>query len=756
MDNIKLVFFGFLLLLISNASLATTTLPALRTYRVTAGGVSYTDVSQSFACSAVFSAPFYGVVSGNICYKKSADDPNYSSSYSITTTAYTCSVYSSATLSGSSCLVPDCSGGYTLTGSYHDVPIYECVADPVCSATEQLIDHQCVADPVCSSTEQLINHQCVADPTCSATEQLINHQCVADPVCSSTEQLINHQCVADPTCSATEQLINHQCVADPTCSATEQLINHQCVADPTCSATEQLINHQCVADPTCSATEQLINHQCVANQNTDTNSDFKFQTNATTVYYTQTVVGTKLVTKLGTSSGAALATQANDTPLTPYVGLYVDPADGAVYYSYKAVLDVGSGETIPISLKRRISYDSIADMIVHYQMNSAMFTAQNNPFQWLSDFFIRPAEAFWVQLYQIASALFTAYGIYEIGKHFFKKPPEGAMTGECRSGAPGIYDSPNAVCVSLYPDQSATAIMTGAAQFVCKVDDGTTRIGGSCSSLSSPPDEPTSPGDIGRQIAIDFKDRTLLGKINNILNAMATMVDIVKAIHDAYQHFSHEKPSPKKPTGDAEMPSSPAGHKPEFGKDPVDLKKPKGDTKTDPVDLTKDKGSSVQTKPDGSQTKEDQQIKVKTDPEWPDEVTAEIEVTVETFSPDGSSSGQTFERRSPESSYEPDSPGGNDPPPVDLCAKDPTIIACSHWGKPEPPDEIKTHEMDISLDPGGSSSGSCPADKQAHTRYGVIPISFAPVCQAAGYIKFILVSLAWLAAGFILFGTVKD
>ena len=207
------------------------------------------------------------------------------------------------------------------------------------------------------------------------------------------------------------------------------------------------------------------------------------------------------------------------------------------------------------------------------------------------------------------------------------------------------------------------------------------------------------------------------------------------------------------------MPSTPRDYEPSFDKPaPPDLSKD-NKTKADPVDLTKPKGGSTQTKPDGSQTTKDERIRIKSDPEFPDTIVAEHEITTTENWPDGSQNGgPTVEKRAPESSWEPDYSGdNNDPPPVDLCAKDPTIIACSHWGDPGTPEEIPTHEVEADFTPDGGDSGSCPSDKALSMKtVAGFSFSYAPVCQFAGYVKPIVVIFALIGAGYIMFGAVKE
>lgn len=747
MDNIKLIVFAFFLFFISFISEAATT------YSVTYNGITYTSSTVIGVCDN--NDPLNSKFSG---FPRSSGSPG----------SYVCNNLSNAT-----------------AALIFSLPIVEIVSDPVCTSTEQLINHVCVADPVCTSTEQLINHVCVADPVCTSTEQLINHVCVADPVCTSTEQLINHVCVADPVCSLTEQLINHQCVADPVCTSTEYLSNHICVPDPVCTSTELLTNHVCVPDPVCTSTELLINHACIANPNLNTNPDVVLPSSSSRIYYTQTVVGTTLHTKIGTKSGSILSVTANDVPLNPYVGVYWDPADGSLYYSYKSVIDVGSGTMMQITYRDKISYDSMADMIVNYRLNTAdpePVASVDNYFQFL-DFFFKPAEAFLalcgpfaLQCGVIATEVTIAILVGAVGlaynalNRYFAKPKSPTYAGDCiLAGIGGGYASPSAACDHIFSNNTTAAgssgswveahVVDGALKFVCWLPSGMSG-GGACTNWTVSDETILPPGvasdEISRGLKNNLNSPDGPGKFGKG-SASRGVGDLLKAINDGFKANKTRDPSSKDPFGDIKHPSDTGDYqkgypdKPDSGIEPFKS----GDKRVEPEKPSVDLGKRETAKPDGSKTQTHEQLGVKVDPAFPNTIITEKTITT-TETTVNNTSTTTVEKASPDPAKVDPNDSIDNSKDSDPCAKDPTIIGCSHWGTPDAPEEIPTHEMDISLTPGASDSGSCPADKQITLSIGVVPISFEPICQLAGFISPILISFSWLSAGFILFGAVKE
>lgn len=148
-----------------------------------------------------------------------------------------------------------CPAGWYLSGG-------ACMHDPVCTETQQLIDHACVDDPVCDESSHIDNHQCVPDPSCDENEVKQGHQCV--PLqCEPGQVASNHQC-SDPVCDGeNEHREGHYCLPDPSCDDDERKEGHVCVP-VVCGLDQEPRNHQCVpVECESGFTYSFILHQCV-------------------------------------------------------------------------------------------------------------------------------------------------------------------------------------------------------------------------------------------------------------------------------------------------------------------------------------------------------------------------------------------------------------------------------------------------------------------------------------------------------------
>jgi len=71
------------------------------------------------------------------------------------------------------------------------------------------------------------------------------------------------------------------------------------------------------------------------------------------------------------------------------------------------------------------------------------------------------------------------------------------------------------------------------------------------------------------------------------------------------------------------------------------------------------------------------------------------------------------------------------------------------------PETIRRENVQSSLQVGGYSSGSCPAPQSISISRGSYSMSYQPLCDLASGTKPILIAMAYLAAGYIVLGSVK-
>lgn len=101
-------------------------------------------------------------------------------------------------------------------------------------------------------------------------------------------------------------------------------------------------------------------------------------------------------------------------------------------------------------------------------------------------------------------------------------------------------------------------------------------------------------------------------------------------------------------------------------------------------------------------------------------------------------------------------PTGTPPPQTD-CEKFPTHIGCAEFGAIPPPDPITTTDVPITLAPSSlGDGGSCPAPKSLSALGHTFTLSYQPVCDFATDIKPMIIALAWLSAGLICLGAIRE
>ena len=107
--------------------------------------------------------------------------------------------------------------------------------------------------------------------------------------------------------------------------------------------------------------------------------------------------------------------------------------------------------------------------------------------------------------------------------------------------------------------------------------------------------------------------------------------------------------------------------------------------------------------------------------------------------------------------------GPADPPPVETaktdsktdCDKYPKSIGCSEYGTIPIPDTLPTTNVSLNLNVGGYSLGECPAPQSLSMTRGTFSLSNQPLCDMATGIKPLFIALAYLAAGYVVLGSVR-
>ena len=90
------------------------------------------------------------------------------------------------------------------------------------------------------------------------------------------------------------------------------------------------------------------------------------------------------------------------------------------------------------------------------------------------------------------------------------------------------------------------------------------------------------------------------------------------------------------------------------------------------------------------------------------------------------------------------------------CDKYPSSVGCLQIGEIPIPDVVPTKTVTLPFSPTSLGSGSCPADIPITVHGKTLAISYSYVCSFASKISPIVIALAWLSAGFIVLGPVKE
>jgi len=92
-----------------------------------------------------------------------------------------------------------------------------------------------------------------------------------------------------------------------------------------------------------------------------------------------------------------------------------------------------------------------------------------------------------------------------------------------------------------------------------------------------------------------------------------------------------------------------------------------------------------------------------------------------------------------------------------LCEAFPDIVACWTSGEIPAAEAVPEETIDVTLTPvtlaGGA--GSCPADIPLEIGGQSFAMSWGSVCQFATGVNPIVIALGWIAAGYLLFGSVR-
>lgn len=103
-----------------------------------------------------------------------------------------------------------------------------------------------------------------------------------------------------------------------------------------------------------------------------------------------------------------------------------------------------------------------------------------------------------------------------------------------------------------------------------------------------------------------------------------------------------------------------------------------------------------------------------------------------------------------------DVPAPKDEQPTDPCLDNPNRVGCLDAGEPEDV-ELGTLEVPFSVTPiaiGGS--GACPPNPTFQAAGQTFVINYGPMCDAAIWLKPIILAMAWLSAAMIISGAVRE
>lgn len=129
----------------------------------------------------------------------------------------------------------------------------------------------------------------------------------------------------------------------------------------------------------------------------------------------------------------------------------------------------------------------------------------------------------------------------------------------------------------------------------------------------------------------------------------------------------------------------------------------------------------------------------------PDTISATTNTTTTTTHVDGSTTTTVTNNAPP-------SPDSN--PPTD-CDKHPDNIGCSKFGSVSS-DTLGMINVPIGINPTSLGFGTCPAPQSLVLHTGTVTLSYQPQCDFATGISPVVISLAWLAAGMLVFGSIKE
>lgn len=91
------------------------------------------------------------------------------------------------------------------------------------------------------------------------------------------------------------------------------------------------------------------------------------------------------------------------------------------------------------------------------------------------------------------------------------------------------------------------------------------------------------------------------------------------------------------------------------------------------------------------------------------------------------------------------------------CDKYPDSVGCSKFGTAPTADTLTTNNVSMSLNPISLGTGSCPTPQVLNLQgQPDITLSYQPYCNFATSISPLVVAFAWLSAGFIVMGAVRE
>lgn len=91
------------------------------------------------------------------------------------------------------------------------------------------------------------------------------------------------------------------------------------------------------------------------------------------------------------------------------------------------------------------------------------------------------------------------------------------------------------------------------------------------------------------------------------------------------------------------------------------------------------------------------------------------------------------------------------------CEKFPKNIGCSQYGTVSAPDVIPVTNVSLSINPTSLGTGTCPTPKTITLVNGkTITMSYQPYCDFAVKLNPVLIAFAWLSAGLIVLGPIRE